>query len=1178
MFKFWPFGREKGKPPAARDTTEVLREEFEHLAPGEWVPASAATQPEIFRHIHDLPTHEQPTALCLSGGGIRSATFCLGVLQALAGTGRLQRFHYLSTVSGGGYIGSWLSNWRKERRWDWSAVLARLNPTMSPGLAAAAPAGGTDEAEHDAISRLRSYSNYLSPVWGLSTDSLSLVAIFLRNLLLNWMVWVPLLAGAVALPRLYVALLAVRPANGGGAGLLAAIAMALVVAGIAYVVADLPGTTLTPDAPERTNFFATCCFAPVALASILLSVSGSWAASFHEVDWWYFPSAGVLAHVVGIGLGIVWRALRKLEPRPPASPVGAGMVLLTGAIGGWLLWAALHFAGPAADAPHESVFLYATLSVPMMLACFWLAMSIYAGLVGRATTEGDREWWSRATAWWLYASVGWLIAFGLVIYLPPLIFDQLSMRFSAGAQLGVGGALLGVITSALGYWGKNGSDLKRHAQGILQATGLRVLDIMAAVVIVSALIGLSLLVSWTFETCHSFVPRACALDIAAETSHLREEAMLAATAPDAASAPVGHSAAAQAYLHVLIRPSVWLVASSVAVLLLFAVGASWLIGANTFSLHGMYGNRLVRAYLGAGRRERHPHWFTGFDPDDNERLANVLPPKGDPLFPVINIALNLVRPSSQHLAWQQRKASSFTASPLHCGADGVGYVTTQAYGDEKGMSLGRALTISGAAASPNMGYHSSGLVTFVMTLFNVRLGWWLPNPALRYASDWKLSEPRIGFRALFNEAFGRTTDDRPSVYLSDGGHFENLGLYEMVRRRCHRIVVIDASCDPKFEYADLQDAVRKIRVDFGVSIELPPVLPGPGRATPHARRVVGRIRYSMRDGNPPEADGYLYLVKPRMTGNEPPDLAQYLAAAGDDDGPFPHQSTADQFFDETQFESYRVLGLWSGRECFSASEDEWPDEDPRELLPPLPGANLHDRSEEAPAAGMSGLTGAVHNFGTGAALATALTVGGTLGVVGSVTMAPGEVRLSAEDREILQKGIKVNLAVDSGQLQLREIVEGAQGATRGLQIAAEALQEAADRLQKGSGGAGEPDAIKVLGDILTVERQVQVLLDRMSKGETLSKAAVDSAVGAVNTRLDQLVQSVNRLAGTSPASLPRVTQPSSASPAAPASGPSSLTDVVTELRAVRKMLDDLQRAVAGGNPRANVRGQEGGQR
>jgi hypothetical protein len=162
---------------------------------------------------------------------------------------------------------------------------------------------------------------------------------------------------------------------------------------------------------------------------------------------------------------------------------------------------------------------------------------------------------------------------------------------------------------------------------------------------------------------------------------------------------------------------------SIAVLVLFGVGMGWFVNVNRFSLQAFYRNRLVRCYLGASNvaldgqsTGRRPNLFTGFDPKDNVRLADLADNR--PL-PVVNMALKLV--GGRNLAWQDRKADSFTASPLHCGNAALGYRRTSCYGGDSGISLGTAIAISGAAANPNMGYNSSPAVAFVMTLFNARL-------------------------------------------------------------------------------------------------------------------------------------------------------------------------------------------------------------------------------------------------------------------------------------------------------------------------------------------------------------------------------------------------------------------------------------------------------------------------
>ena len=230
-------------------------------------------------------------------------------------------------------------------------------------------------------------------------------------------------------------------------------------------------------------------------------------------------------------------------------------------------------------------------------------------------------------------------------------------------------------------------------------------------------------------------------------------------------------------------------------------------------MHALYRNRLVRTFLGASNPGRRPNPFTNFARGDNPAMHTLWPSRhtwdGQMIgehggerswrpFHIVNIALN-VTSSQEHLEWQERKAASFTVSPLHCGSAITGFRSSKVYGgqDEKdleqsGISLGTAMAVSGAAASPNQGYNSSPSVAFLMALFNVRLGWWLGNPGKKGDVTHKYDGPGNAVVPFLAEMLGLTSDTNKYVYLSDGGHFENLGLYEMVRRRCRFIVVVDA--------------------------------------------------------------------------------------------------------------------------------------------------------------------------------------------------------------------------------------------------------------------------------------------------------------------------------------------------------------------------------------------------
>jgi hypothetical protein len=383
----------------------------------------------------------------------------------------------------------------------------------------------------------------------------------------------------------------------------------------------------------------------------------------------------------------------------------------------------------------------------------------------------------------------------------------------------------------------------------------------------------------------------------------------------------------------------WMVLLASVVLTAFGLLMSFFIDVNKYSLHAMYRNRVIRAYLGAsrGKGQRNPNPLTGFDPADNIPMSILRsndPASPRKLMPFVNVTLNLVEPSSNRLAWQERKAESFTITPLHAGSFRVGYRRAAEYGSKKrppflptskgevenGITLGTATAISGAAVSPNMGYNSSPIVEIILSLLNLRLGWWLGNPGPAGNKTYLRAQPTFAVKYFADEAFGRTSDEEPYVYLSDGGHFENLGLYEMVLRRCHTIVVIDADADPGYTFDNLGNAIRKIRIDLGIPIDFPsfPTLAKLAESGQTAYCAVGKIHYDNEDQD--AEDGDLIYVKPTMRGDEPADVISYERAHHD----FPHESTADQWFTESQFESYRKLGATEMERIIAGSIPEDP--------------------------------------------------------------------------------------------------------------------------------------------------------------------------------------------------------------------------------------------------------------
>jgi hypothetical protein len=389
-----------------------------------------------------------------------------------------------------------------------------------------------------------------------------------------------------------------------------------------------------------------------------------------------------------------------------------------------------------------------------------------------------------------------------------------------------------------------------------------------------------------------------------------------------------------------------------AFLLLLGIVFGRLISTNLFSLQYLWRNRIIRAYLGASNTDRHANQFTNFDHADNLSMHDLWPqpdatiPADDPfqnkserkLFHVLNLALNLT--GGEKLQWQDRKAESFTVSPLHAGSFWLGYRRSTHYGGlghyggTSGITLGAAVAISGAFVSPNMGYMmTSAVVRFLMALFNVRFGWWLGNPGdagdkpglLERALDvpfipfrkevkrpFRLDSPRFSVIPFLSEAIGKIDQTSSYVYLSDGGHFENLGLYEMVLRRCRFIVVCDATTDPDYSFESFAMSVRQIRVDLGVPIDVPELAVGvPSQNLKNKYCAIGKIRYSCVDRDPNDKsmsdddyDGILVFIKPSLLGEEPRDVINYWQSRST----FPQEVITDQWFNEAQFESYRALG------------------------------------------------------------------------------------------------------------------------------------------------------------------------------------------------------------------------------------------------------------------------------
>jgi hypothetical protein len=968
-----------------QDTGSVFSEVFQNeldllrprpgggAGPDELAPAS---RPEVLARAHGAAL----AGLALSGGGVRSATFNLGVLQALGEAQLLRDFDYLSTVSGGGFIGGWLSKCIRERHGDVRAVEAMLTPGA---------AGQAVQAEPVEIQFLRQYSNYLSPRSGMfSADTWTLIGTYVRNTGLNLTMLVAWLCALLMLPRFavwgvhriikpggpwagwsdpawiagtFLFLFAVfcialsissKPASSNGqrrfplsqgavlwcvslplmlAGFLTSIGLWhhggatpalwrlvlearfetrlawLLAPGFVYFVVWACGWYLAHDrtSPYRRAGYLVCGAGAVAVADLLLGGALEFAPNVvgaaiaapatYVVSRVGGPALSVLM-LLGAGAVMLEQRFGKRRPTPDLSraEMAEGLSHFLCAMGALTVGTVLLQIGlsmmptPARHPVLNNAIALTTFGMPMMMTLFSVTMTLMIGLIGPLYSDASREWWSRQGAWASILSLVWLMMFGVAFLFAPLLHWAL-LTFEPWKNAGT---VLGWL--AMTWLGlKAGSS---SATGLKNATLSR-LDLVARGAPYVFTLGIFALLSSLVQAL-----------VAPPTMHC--------------AAPASFECVYASYADATLASSGGKLAATFAGFLAAALLLGWRVDINKFSLYMLYRNRLVRAYFGASSARRQPHPFTGFDPGDDPPLADLQDQKP---YHIVNTSLNLV--GGEELAWQTRKAASFAFTPRFCGfetplmpaqgelaaradAQRGTFRPTRQYASKSGagdddpnVRLGMAVALSGAAASPNMGYHSSPPLNFLMTMFNVRLGRWCPNPR---KPVWTNSSPGIGLFSLIAELLGMTNADANYVYLSDGGHFENLGIYELVRRRCRLIVAVDVASDKALAFEDLGNAIRKCATDLHVGIELcvSRMDTVKGSDLCGACCAAGTIRYSCVDKD--GVDGVLLYVKPAIVGTENADVLNYRRAHPD----YPHQSTADQWFDEAQFESYRALGYY----------------------------------------------------------------------------------------------------------------------------------------------------------------------------------------------------------------------------------------------------------------------------
>lgn len=731
---------------------------------------------------------ERFTGLAISGGGVRSATFALGLLQALARHDLLKGFDYLSTVSGGGYIGSCLS-WllgpayrSAQTAADPAAPEYGLGPRSFP-FGTAPPKDRADPVHWQGMLRyLREHAEYLAPNPDISL--LSGIAVVARGILLNLLVWIPIL-----------------------------------------------------------------------IAVFLISMLGV------RAPWWPDLRAAVMGHVPG----------ETTLPGPAASLLKPGFLNL-----------------------HEIVLICGLLGLGLFLAVS-LVFSIGTYFIKRSRhadwSYSQRRLFETRGKFVLPLSL-LAIAVGVLPYVAAYLYDSLGDLGGAG-----GAALLTGILSSLASARK--SELSVVRTMVLPALSILVL---AGLLIVTCTLAL--------------VVREHGGVIALENDYGDWLAQFGIGSP----------------------------------LFLACLGAAllsgYLVNTNYISLHRFYRDRLMEAFMPMPEAIA-DNEVAKASGANTEELRSISDPATGAPYHLVNT--NLILTDSSNSLYRRRGGDNFVMSRIYCGGDAGGYQPTGEFsgGD---MTLATAMTISGAAANPNAGWAGTGptrmrSVSWLMSLLNIRLGYFVRNRKHRKFL-WYGDKPSH-FDIMLTELGVTPLTERGKWFqLSDGGHFENLALYELIRRRCRLILISDGGADPDFQFGDVQNTVRKVSQDFGVKIEFGrPIFEEADYATPfeeaggtvdlqdhltydHWRNrlsslvpqretgfpvgvrvadhgyVVGRVTYPALPDGTPEEEGILIYVKAVMLDGLSLETRGYKADHPD----FPHQSTADQFFDPAQFEAYRELG------------------------------------------------------------------------------------------------------------------------------------------------------------------------------------------------------------------------------------------------------------------------------
>jgi len=783
-------------------------------------------------------TDNELVGLAISGGGIRSATFSLGVVQAMAAKGLLKRIDYISTVSGGGFTGSCLSSLLNDNK----------NKSEGKDFPLRFTAGSE---EPPSLTHLRNSSNYLTP--GGLFEKLRLPNMLLRGILLNLFIFMPFIMAAVFITE------------------------------VAYEIG--------PNWDDLTSLLL-----PLSFLFLLMSIAFPFAIRIlrRRFNWSARNAYELWLAVPLLLIGAILVLVPLLSLTRAAIEHNTGQVLF------WV-------ENLSADALWKSGALAAGVAVLFMF-------------VGKASQNLAR--WSSKILMLVVGLLGPVIVF--IIYL-LLCLWQIDSPYIPAASDRLLNQAIDCEEPCLYQRAKEDAtsnaallDIEDIAHSLFQPET----EINTFSELLDELEGRSINLSENaIVRCQS---GNCAEEFPADMWHKDNRVWVINDAPEQQSfCPLlqdvepGTNAGIIGNCHYLTRDSSRQLRiegdqlqlfdrKEDLVFLLIFIGLlifnRVFLDMNITSLHGFYRDRLSKAYL--------------FNVDENNEIVHADKIKLSSLnadgttapYHIINVALNLQGSTEPDL--RGRKSDFFIFSKHFIGSERTGFTPTkemEIY--DRHMDLGTAMAISGGAAAPNMGTTTVRSLVFILTLLNIRLGYWLPNPQAVNSRHW-LNWLRLGGAKptlIWREALGKIDAKGTHVNVSDGGHIENLGIYPLLKRRCKYIIAIDGEADPNMTFGGLVKLMRFARIDIGIEIEidLDKLRKDPsGYSKSHS--VVGDIKYSNGE------IGKLLYIKLSVTGSE----TEYVRAYRQENPAFPHQPTSDQFFSEDQFEAYRALGFFAGRVTF----------------------------------------------------------------------------------------------------------------------------------------------------------------------------------------------------------------------------------------------------------------------